>query len=339
MKKNLLVYCLVFQHFLCAQAPGIQPSGAGDDALREIIRAAYRREPADLELAYGRDRMVHGGLSLEELGREFRSLAASAYRIQELVTDQTGQPPSVEETGGLLHRFEVAGWNMNRMKRILRENERYQVHQAELRIRAIYREELLREPSDKEIAGRVEPIRSGALRDRNLRRELRDTLEYRRRETRETIAALYRDLLGRAPSELEQSVWTKQLLEEGLSLRRARRTLMQSEERKIFLAEKRIHEAYERALKREVRPEEIETHLDVVVERGFSVRQIEKALKLGPEFLEVRVASAFERVLIRPPDEQELAKFVSRLQEQGWGNFRLRREIRDWALALQSQTL
>lgn len=190
------------------------PAAAGQDADRMIRRAfddVLDRSPTDRELRQYRDRIRRDNWDEGDIRNDLRQRRDRDDRlIRRVFDDVLDRRPNEAELRRYRARIAEDGWNEGDIRNDLRRNgggarPRYSSRDVERIVRRAYQDILEREPDPAGMRVYRSHLLDDGWTEDQVRRELRNSDEYRERQTmtparaQEIVRQVYLEVLGREP--------------------------------------------------------------------------------------------------------------------------------------------
>jgi predicted transcriptional regulator len=200
---------------LCAAAGPVQASDRNERVIIEAFEDILDREPSSRELDRYLDRMEDDGWTERDVREDLRERRHEGDRdedpdaiVRRAYEDVLHREP--DEKGLRLYRGRIIddGWTERDVRKALRESPEHDMREAEdadKLIRRAYEDVLGREPDAKGLASYREKVLDQGWDERDVRKALRESPEYRktsqmtRPKAQEIVRKAYEDVLGREP--------------------------------------------------------------------------------------------------------------------------------------------
>jgi len=251
--------------------------------------------------------------------------------IAYVIEDLTGNPPSRRQ---LRHYSELArsrSLDRDAFIREFRQSDEWRSFRPERFVEESYRRLLGRSPTRRELQHYTHLLEIERLTPGQMRRELRESEEFRQREADEAIDRAFRELLERKPSREDRDHYRKQMLRRGYTEEDVRRKIKESTEYRVTLPNEKIVRAFVAVLGREPDLAGCEPFRKLILDRGYSEEDLRQHLRRSDEYRErIRsiITQIYREMLEREPDPQGLENYRRAMTDRGWTEEQVRDSMR-----------
>ena len=199
-----------------------------------------------------------------------------------------------------------------------------------------------REPTDRELRRYRDLMEDEYWTERDIRDDLRDRSDYRRREDPEkVIRRAYEDILDRQPDSEGLRLYRSRMIDDDWTEQDVREALRSSPERARYRqdsADKIVRRAYEDVFDRKPDSKGLRMYRSKILDEGWDEQDVRRALKKSPEYrqrnrisgedAEEIVRRAYLEVLDREPDPGGMTGFKIKVLSDHWNEEDVARELR-----------
>jgi hypothetical protein len=248
-----------------------------------------------------------------------------------VIEDLTGQTASRRQIRHYADLARTRGWDRDMFVYEFRRSDEFRALRPERVVEDSFRRLLGRSPTRRELRHYVGLLTSEQMTPGQMRRELRDSDEYREHEADEIIDRVFPELLERKPSPEDRQHYRKQILRRGYTEEDVRRKLKESTEYRVTLPNEKIVRAFVAVLGREPDLSGCEPFRRLILDRGYSEENLREHLRRSEEFRErskLLITRIYQEMLEREPDPQGLEHYRRAMIDRGWTEHQVRESIR-----------
>jgi len=151
-------------------------------------------------------------------------------------------------------------------------------------VTAAYRDILGRDPDPGGMSTYRSKLVDEDWSEKQLRRALRNSEEYKSKKVDPAVRRAYLDVLGREPDPQGFKMYRKKMMDEGWSEKRLRQTLRESREYKTKQAKTAVTRAYRDLLGREPDPQGLQHYLNLMLDNGWNENRVRHDIRESPEY-------------------------------------------------------